>query len=283
MPNQSSAKKIFITYDTADAHIARGIAEQLKQSGIQTSLGEWEVQPLESISDKIARDLAASDFLVVLVSPASIHSRWIQDELLPFVGRELNERAITVIPIRIGDVELPPALSTRQYLDLEPNLPDSIERLIRRVRSAPLIDWVRLKPTSFERLIEELLQQLGFSILRSRIHRDPGYDFTASYTSRDPFGVEKTETWLVEAKFYKESRVSVLALRQLMGALYAHPKASKAVVLTNGQLTSAAREFLQSQWASKTDLRVVDGTTLTALLSEYPDLCSRFFLSDAKS
>lgn len=278
MPSRPNAEKqIFITYDSGDATTARLLANALRKSGLQTSLGEWELQPMESISERVSRDLATSDFLLVLFSPASVHSRWVREELLPFMSRELDERAITVIPIRTGGVELPPALATRQYFDVDPASEESIARIVSRIRSVPLVDWSRLSAQSFEALVGELLIKRGFSVMRTPHRRDLGFDFVASYTASDPFGGEKAETWLIEAKFYKESRVSVAALRQIMGVVYAHPKATKAAVLTNGQLTSAAKEFLSSPFASKADLRVLDGTTLTALISEYPDLCSRFF------
>jgi restriction endonuclease Mrr len=147
-----------------------------------------------------------------------------------------------------------------------------------------MVDWSRLSPATFEELVGELLTQLGFTIQRTPVNRDGGYDFVASLTAQDPFGTEKTETWLVEAKLYKESRVSVTSLRQLIGALHTHPRATKAVVLTNGQLTSAAREFLEdTRWPLKGDLRVVDGTALTSLITQHADLFARFFGATSKT
>jgi restriction endonuclease Mrr len=90
-------------------------------------------------------------------------------------------------------------------------------------------------------------------------------------------GGEKGETWVVQAKFYREQRVSVDVLRQTLVFLTSSA-ISHGLIVTNSGLTSVAREVL-SDWKEKSgpELRVIDGPELTSLLLRHPELVHRYF------
>jgi restriction endonuclease Mrr len=207
-----------------------------------------------------------------------VASRWVQSELNAALARELRDRAITVIPAVIEDCEVPPLLADRQHLDLRHDFQGGVQRLIGQLAAAPDIEFSRLDSRIFEGLVGDLLVELGFSVQPTPVTRDSGFDFIASHRSRDPFGAEKTDTWLVEVKFYREQRVSVSALRQMLGYLITSSGPSKGLVVTNSRMTSVAREFL-SEISRKSghELRVIDGTELTNLLIQHPKLVERYF------
>ena len=119
--------------------------------------------------------------------------------------------------------------------------------------------------------------QLGFSVEAQMPHRkDAGFDLKAVYKSRDPFGVERTEIWLAEAKLYRNSRVSIGTLRQALGRLSSWPDSTMALIVTSGNITSEARSFLaESKFGPR--IRVVEGLELTNLIAKYPELIERHF------
>ena len=126
-------------------------------------------------------------FILVLVSPNSINSRWVQSELNETLSRELQTRAITVIPALIEDCTMPPPLANLVYLDLRTDLEGGIGRLIQQLGMASDIDFSRLNPQSFESLVADLLQRLGFSIEHQALSSDSGFDFKASFPTRGSF------------------------------------------------------------------------------------------------
>lgn len=275
---QKKPQQVFLSYSHADSIIARRIADKLRGAGLRIWFAEWDLQQGDSIVSRINEAVFTSDFLLVLLSPNSINSQWVQNELYAALSRELHTRAITVIPALIKDCEIPQLLANRVYLDLRSDFEGGIQRLIQKFSIAPNIDFSRLDPQTFENLTADLLKELGFEVEPQMLSSDSGFDFKATFSTKDPFGAEREDIWLVEVKHYKNQRVSVDAIRQMASYIEALPGANKGVVVTNGQLTSVAQDFLTELTSKlRTDLRVVDGTELRRLLLEHPEIVKRYF------
>ncbi len=271
-------KQVFLSYAMGDRLVARRLAEGLRAAGLRVWFDEWELAVGDSIVPRIEQAVATSDLLLVLLSPRSVESKWVQMELSSFLARELKDRAITLIPALIEDCEIPPVLADRQYLDLRKDFDKGLERLISQLRAVPDIDFSKLDGRSFEKLVGDLLLELGFSIQKTPLTRESGFDFIVSFPSRDPFGAKRQEVWFVEVKLYHDQRVSVSALRQMLGYLMTSPQVDKGLVVTNSRLTSVARDFLSEvSVRSGLELRVIDGTELTNLLSQHPSLVEKYF------
>jgi hypothetical protein len=211
---QNKSRQVFLSYAHADNAVARRIADKLRGAGLRVRISEWELQPGDSIASRIIEAVSSSDLILILLSPHSINSQWVQTELNETLSRELQRRAITVIPALVEDCTMPPPLANLVYLDLRSDLEGGISRLIQQLGIAPDIDFSRLDPRSFESLVADLLQSLGFSIEHQALSSDSGFDFKASFPTRDPFGARHEDVWLVEVKHYKNQRVSVDAVRQ---------------------------------------------------------------------
>jgi hypothetical protein len=164
------------------------------------------------------------------------------------------------------------------------DVPDSIRRSTVRDAAIPIVQFSHLGSVAFESLIADLLTAIRFSVQRTPTLRDSGFDLLASYRSCDPFGVEKTESWLVAAKLYEEQRVSVSVLRQALRSLMnfsgsiAFSGPIKGLIVTNGHMTSVAREFHEEiERKAGHELRVIDGTELADLIVQHPELIQRYF------
>lgn len=271
-------RQVFLSYASGDQAVARRVADALLGAGLTVWFAAWELTPGESIASRVAEGMSASDIIIVLLSPRSVASRWVAFELETAIAREIHDRAITVIPAVIADCEIPPLLAEKVYLDLRTDLDAGIQQLIRRLAAVPEIDYSRLDGRTFENLVADLLGDIGFTVERPPYEAERGVDLVASRTSRDETGGEERDTWLVEVKFYRDQRVSVSALRQMMGYLLTSQVARKGLIVTNGQLTSVAREYLaDAQSRAGREVRVLDGTELTNLLSGKPRLIERYF------
>jgi hypothetical protein len=271
-------RHVFLSYAHADKAVADQVVNALRGAGHRVSFDSWELEPADSIEARILQAVSTSDYLLVLLSPKSVESKWVQYELGVAVGWELN-----LIPAMIEDCEIPAFLAGKQYIDLRKDFNAGLQRLVSQLAAIPDIEFSRLDPRTFESLVADLLSDLGFSVQRTRPTHDSGFDFIASYRSRDPFGAEKTETWLVESRLYREQRVSVSALRQMVGFLVTSRTAGKGLVVTNGRMTSVAREFLaEITLKSGQELRVIDGTELMALVIQRPSLVQQYFAHKEK-
>jgi hypothetical protein len=276
----SKRHQVFLSYANADREIAQRIADELRQRGISVWFDAYELQFGDSIAEAIEDAISASDYLIVLLSPNSVNSVWVQKELAAALSRDLSARDITLLPVVIADCDIPLFLTSYQYLDLRKDFEEGIARLVEQIGVAPEIDFSELDGRSFENLVVDLLSRLGFkSIEREWAPADMRVDIEASYARLDPFGVEVTETWLVEVKFYRQARADLKSIRQLVEYLTKLPTLSKGLLVTNGQLTSAAKDWLNSAKAkSRVEIRVIDGTELKRLLLQHGDIVSRYFV-----
>jgi Holliday junction resolvase-like predicted endonuclease len=276
----SKRHQVFLSYAKADEEIAQRIADELRWRGISVWFDVYELKAGDSIAKAIEDAISASDYLIVLLSPNSVNSVWVQKELAAALSRDLSARDITLLPVVIADCDIPLLLASYQLLDLRRDFEAGVTRLVEQIGVAPEIDFSELDGRSFENLVVDLLSRLGFtSIEREWASADMEVDIKASYARPDPFRVEVTETWLVEVKFYRQARADLKSIRQLVEYLTRLPAQSKGLLVTNGQLTSAAKDWLNSAKAkSRVEIRVIDGTELKRLLLQHGDLVSKYFV-----
>jgi hypothetical protein len=272
--------RVFLSYAIGDQPIASRIATAIRESGESIHFDQWGLSPLDSIRDRIEERITSSDIFLILLSKQSTQSRWVQAELNVATTRELNDRAIAILPVLINDCDIPPALKEYKYIDLRRNSAAGIRALVNQLNAAAAIDFSTLTSKEFEDLIADLLVERGFSIARD-VETKEHFDFVARHKNHDPFGVERTETWAVEVKLYRDKRASVSALKDMFHWLLDSLGQTKGLVITNGQLTSEARSFASSAGTSSgRELRVIDGTELTRILIQHPNLVHRYFSNE---
>jgi TIR domain./Restriction endonuclease. len=281
--NASKQPHVFLSYSSKDKEVAQRIFQELRKKGIHIGLDSLEIKPGDSITNAIDETLSASDYLVVLLSPNSVKSRWVQYELATAANRKLLKRDITLLPVLIRNADIPASLKAYQYLDLRRDFDHGVAELAERIGSVPEIDFSKLNGRRFENLVSDLLTRLGFENIKKEGkskdgRKDNGIDFQAEYSSIDPFGVPTKQTWVIEIKFYKQARADLNSIQQLMAYISKLSPESKGLLVTNGQLTSVAWQWLESARAkSLQEIRVIDGTELKRLLLDHRDLIKRYF------
>ena len=272
-------RQIFLSYAAADHDIARAIATELRRNGLRVWFAEYELKVGDSLANKITGAISSSDYLVVLLSPQSVKSRWVQRELNAAFARDLSSRDITLIPVLISDCDVPSFLEHRVLIDLRANFQAGISKLVQKIGIAPNIDFSLLTPKQFERLVADLFSSSGFSDLQFESPvGDRRVDIVAKYTATDPLGGTREEIWLVEVKFYRKERADIQALQQLMAYLVKLPEKYRGVLVTNSQLTSVANTWLETaRITTRQDIRIIDGTELRRLLLKHSDVAAKYF------
>jgi hypothetical protein len=255
------------------------VARSLGDAGFNIWLNEWHLTPGEDLDQAIGEAIRSSDKLVVLLSPRSVASPWVRLELEQALSTRLDRRGIDIIPALLAPCDVPEDLRDRGIVNLTQDNPDGLQQLIDRLRYSRAMDFRLLDPQSFERLVADLLARLGFGIESEwRARPDGGIDIRANYQHKDPLGVTQETVYFVETKFYPRERASVRGLQQLAMYLHDAPENVRGLLVTNGQLTSEARGFLeQVDTATRKRLNVLEGSELRRLLAQHPDLIERYF------
>lgn len=120
-------RTIFLSHTAADAAVATRIAADLRGRGIRVILPEEEIAPGDRIASKVAAAIGRSDSVVVLMSRDAAASQWVQRELQ--VARDQSRR---IIPVIVGDVEVPESLKDIRYLRLD-SYDDTLNQLSKPV------------------------------------------------------------------------------------------------------------------------------------------------------
>jgi restriction system protein len=128
---------------------------------------------------------------------------------------------------------------------------------------------LRLTPTEFESLIQNLFTKMGLDTKQTRPSRDGGVDCVA-FDHRPIFGGKV----VIQAKRYRNT-VDVSSVRDLFGTVQ-NEGASKGILVTTSGYGPASYEF-----ASGKPLELIDGSNLLYLLSEHAGVAARIDASEA--
>jgi hypothetical protein len=108
---------VVIPYNYADHDFARKLAGALRRDGISPWIDEVDMSAGVILINRIAHAVRPVDFLVPLISAASLTWRWVQRELKTVTARDFNGRRVRVLPARIDGTALPDYLASRPYVD----------------------------------------------------------------------------------------------------------------------------------------------------------------------
>jgi hypothetical protein len=127
--------RVFLSYASADRAQAARIAESIRQQGWQVWFDDWEIRVGDSIVDKIEDGILRSSYLVLLLSKASVRSRWVKEEINATLMRQLGDHDITLLPVLLEECDIPLLLRSRKYADLRHSFTKGVGLLIEAVRA----------------------------------------------------------------------------------------------------------------------------------------------------
>jgi hypothetical protein len=115
--NDTKKPYVFLSHNSKDKRFVRGLAYRLRKAGIRVWLDEAEIKVGESLIEKLREAIDSVDFLIVVLSQASIESAWVQKEVEIAMNQEIKYRKIKVLPLLKETVPLPGFLEGKLYLD----------------------------------------------------------------------------------------------------------------------------------------------------------------------
>lgn len=103
--------KVFISYASEDLLFAKDLATKLLAKGLEVWLAEWELLPGDSLIDKVFEEgLKNADFVIVILSAASVDKPWVRAELNVATVKRINGMT-KLIPVVLDDCTIPESLS----------------------------------------------------------------------------------------------------------------------------------------------------------------------------
>jgi hypothetical protein len=124
MPN------IFISYARRDRAEAERIVSELRKANLSGWMDASDLATGSSIASEVRNALNHASAVLVLLSPASLHSQWVQFEI---GAAEALGKPIIPVLIEGGadlETEAPPILRQRQWVDARHRPPAEVAREI---------------------------------------------------------------------------------------------------------------------------------------------------------
>jgi hypothetical protein len=131
-------QKVFLSHGRADKPFVRLVAAELREAGLAPWLDEVELLPGDSLIGSLSRAVADSDYVVAFLSPTSVTSPWVEEELAIGLTVGIEQKRIVVLPILLPGLEsqhIPAFLRARLYIDLRvpANYDMALTQLYRRL------------------------------------------------------------------------------------------------------------------------------------------------------
>ena len=108
---------IVIPHNYADHDFARKLAGALRRDGVSPWIDELDMSAGAILVNRIGNAVRPVDFLIPLISAASLRWSWVQQELKAVTARDYNGRRVRILPARIDGAALPDYLASQSYVD----------------------------------------------------------------------------------------------------------------------------------------------------------------------
>jgi hypothetical protein len=127
-------KKIFLSYSSKDKQFVRYLATDISNEGHTVWFDEWDILSGESIPREIAVGIEKCNFVLVVLSPNSVKSRWVENEWHAKYWSEIESKKIKVIPILYKKCKIPLLLRTKKYADFTNDYSFGLDNLLMALK-----------------------------------------------------------------------------------------------------------------------------------------------------
>ena len=111
--------KVFISHASEDKdRFVLDFARRLRQVGVEAWLDRWELQPGDSLVDRIFEEgIASADAFVIVLSNVSVDKKWVREELNAAVVRRLSD-GTRLLPVVLDGVHVPQSLRATIWVQI---------------------------------------------------------------------------------------------------------------------------------------------------------------------
>lgn len=126
----NSKARVFVSHSSKDKSFVSVLVGDLEDRGLDVWFDSRELLPGDSLIGGISAGLTDSDYIIIVLSPDSVSSPWVQQELNTALWRQLSGKGVVVIPILYRQCEIPALLQDRIYADFTNSAKDAFHRAV---------------------------------------------------------------------------------------------------------------------------------------------------------
>jgi uncharacterized protein YjbI with pentapeptide repeats len=145
---------LFISYSTADEKFAEHLYEDLQVKGVRCWFAPHDMRGGKKVNAQIDEAIRVYDRLLLILSPSSMTSNWVETEISKARKREVREKKKVLFPIRLCSFEM---LRDWQCFDS-----DTGKDSAREIREFFIPDFSNWKDnTPYQKAFKELMKDLN--------------------------------------------------------------------------------------------------------------------------
>jgi hypothetical protein len=126
----NSSGKIFISHASKDKDFVDRLVSDLAAHGVSVWYDKLDVRLGDSIPGKINSGISEAKYFLIVLSPAAVKSRWVQEELNAALMRQVASVGTFLIPVLVQDCDVPPLLNHRRFADFREDYEAGLEELL---------------------------------------------------------------------------------------------------------------------------------------------------------
>jgi len=124
---------VFLSHSSADKALVARLASDLVARGIPVWFDSWTLETGDSLYSRIFDGIDQSTFLLIALSPSSVASKWVNRELAAALALEDRLGRKVILPIKIGDCEVPLSIADRLYADVSRGYLQAVDKLTEQL------------------------------------------------------------------------------------------------------------------------------------------------------
>jgi hypothetical protein len=133
MYSSDEGKRIFISHSSKNKGFANSLYADLVDNGFIPWLDERDIYVGQSIPREIQQALNNSDYIVVVLTPASVESNWVSTEWEAVFWDDMKLKTNKVIPLLLEECEIPPFLKVKKYADFTEDYETGFHNLVNSI------------------------------------------------------------------------------------------------------------------------------------------------------
>ena len=130
----TTGPKVYLAHASEDKVLVRPIADYLMAKGIDVWFDEWEIEPGDSLRQKMEEGLLAMTHFVVVLTPKSITKPWVAKEIdVGMVGQVGGKNRLVPLVVGFEPSELSPFFPAMLVLKVDPTKEADLKALADRL------------------------------------------------------------------------------------------------------------------------------------------------------
>lgn len=126
--------KVYLAHASEDKALVRPIAEYLMANGVEVWFDEWEIEPGDSLRQKMEDGLGAMTHFVVVLTEISITKPWVAKEIDVGLVQQVGGKSRFVpVVVSVHPSKLSPFIQAMLFLNLDPSSEADLKGLVDRL------------------------------------------------------------------------------------------------------------------------------------------------------